>query len=58
LKVRELEKIKSEAILGGDDGWAFQVEFQTASGNKKFAVIDWQEYLDYREMLEKNGGTA
>jgi hypothetical protein len=49
LKVHELEKIKGEAFMGGDDGWAMQIEFQTMTGNKKFAVIDWQTFLDLRE---------
>ena len=45
LKLHDLEKIKAEAVEGGLEGWAMQVEF----GHKKFAVIDWQEYLDLRE---------
>lgn len=48
LKLAELEKIKAEAIMGGCEGWAFQVEFQGSTSNKRFAVIDWQEYLDLK----------
>lgn len=47
LQLADLEKIRAEAVMGGMEGWAFQIEFQ---GNppKRFAVIDWQEYLDLR----------
>ena len=48
LKLSTIEKIKSESIMAGGAGWAMQVEFQTASGNKKFAIIDWAEYTDLR----------
>lgn len=53
LKLADLEKIKAEAIMGGGEGWAFQVEFQGSTSNKRFAVIDWQEYLDLKA-AEKN----
>lgn len=48
LSLSDLEKIKAEALMGGGEGWAFQIEFQGSTSNKKFAVIDWQEYLDLR----------
>lgn len=54
LKLTEIEKIKAEALRGGMEGWAMQVEYQTVSGNKKFAVIDWQEYLDLKEAQKQN----
>lgn len=50
LKKDEMEKIKGEAFAGRDESWAMQIEFQTMSGNKKYAVIDWQEYLDLVEL--------
>lgn len=52
LKLPTIEKIKSEALLGGEGDWAMQVEFQTVSGNKKFAIIDWATYLDMRARLQ------
>lgn len=55
LKLVELEKIKAEALMGGDESWAMQVEFQTATAGKKFAIIDWQEYLDLRERAKEFG---
>ena len=48
LKLAEIQKIKGEALMGGAEGWAMQIEFQTGTSSKKFAVIDWQEYLDLR----------
>ncbi len=48
LNLSDLEKIKAEAFRGNDPDWAMQIEFQTGSGNKKFAVIDWQTLLDLR----------
>lgn len=39
--------------MGADEGLAFQVEFQGSVSAKRFAVIDWQEYLDLLE-LRKN----
>lgn len=50
LHLSDIEKIKAEALMGGAEGWAFQVEFQGVTSNKRFAVIDWQEYLDLRKM--------
>lgn len=52
LKLPVIEKIKAEALRGGDEGWALQVEFQTVSGNKKFAVVDWQELMNLRNSLD------
>jgi hypothetical protein len=48
LRLIDLEKIKIEALRGNDPMWAMQVEFQTQTGGKKFAVIDWQTFLDLR----------
>lgn len=56
LKLHDLEKIKAEALMGGDEGWAFQVEFQGVVGGKRFAVIDWQEYLDLKEAAKQVAG--
>jgi hypothetical protein len=49
LNLADLEKIKVEALRGNDPDWAMQIEFQTASGNKKFAIIDWQTFLDLKK---------
>lgn len=51
LKLTTLEKIKAEAIQGGELEWALQVEYQTISGNKKFAVVDWAAYINMRNEL-------
>lgn len=50
LKLSEIEKIKSEALMGGDDSWAMQIEFQTATAGKRFAVIDWNLFLEFRKL--------
>lgn len=47
LKLHELEKIKAEAVEGGLESWAMQIEFD----HKKFAIIDWQEFLDLRAQI-------
>ncbi|TXH10928.1 MAG: hypothetical protein E6R04_03940 [Spirochaetes bacterium] len=49
LKLSDLEKIKAESIMGNDAGWAFQIEFQGPVSGRRFAVIDWQEYLDLKK---------
>lgn len=53
LKARELDKIRNEALSGGDESWAMQVEFHGTFTKKKFAVIDWQEFLELRESKGK-----
>ena len=45
VRLMDLEKIKSEALRGGDPYWAMQVEFQTQTGGKQFAIIDWASFL-------------
>ena len=49
LKVEELDKIRNEALTGGAEDWAMQVEFQKQFGSKRYAVIDWDTYLYLRE---------
>lgn len=51
LKLAELDKIRSEAVVGGEESWALQVEFKPdgAVAGKRFAVIDWYEYVQLRE---------
>jgi hypothetical protein len=49
LKLSEIEKIKAEALMGGGESWAMQIQFETMSGNKKFAVIDWAEFEQLRQ---------
>ena len=44
----ELDKIRSEALMGGEENWAMQIEFQGQFTNRKFAVIDWDVFLSLR----------
>ena len=54
LKLDDIIKIQSEAMNGGAEDWAMQIEFQGSVGNnKKVAVIDWYSYLD---LIERAGG--
>lgn len=53
LKASDLEKIRNEALSGGDESWAFQVEFHGQFTKKKYAVIDWQEFLMLREFAQE-----
>lgn len=49
LKLHDLQKVASEAIMGGMEGWAVQVQFQGQMGqHKNFAVIGWDDYLQLR----------
>ena len=49
LKLSDINKIREEAMLGGMEGWAMQVEFQGQMGvNRKVAIIDWNTYLQLR----------
>ncbi len=52
LKLSELEKIRGEALMGGEESFAMQIEFQGQFRGKKFAVIDWDEFVNLREMLK------
>jgi hypothetical protein len=52
LHLSDLEKIKVEALKGNDSEWAMQVEFQAATGKRRFAIIDWQSFLDLRNSQE------
>jgi hypothetical protein len=53
LKRSEIMKIASEALMGGAEDWAMQIEFQGSLGSsKKVAVMDWQTYLDLRSKQE------
>jgi hypothetical protein len=49
LEIDTIEKIKAEALQGGAEDWALQIEFQGLPSNKRFAIIDWQTFLDMRE---------
>lgn len=53
LKSRELEKIRNEALVGGEESWAMQIEFHGTFTKKKYAVIDWQEFLRLRAMAKE-----
>ena len=54
LKQSEILKIREEALTGGADEWAMQIEFQGQAGvNTKIAVIDWYTYLELRKAEEE-----
>jgi hypothetical protein len=53
LKVSEIQKIQEEAVMGGMEGWAMQIEFQGPAGNhKQVAVLDWYTYLQMKKAAE------
>lgn len=53
LKLDELLKITTEALMGGLESWVFQIEFQGQAGmNRKFAVIDWAWFDELRRARE------
>lgn len=55
LKVSEIQKIQEEAIMGGLEDWAMQIEFQGPVGtHKQVAVIDWHSYLEMRKLQDDN----
>jgi hypothetical protein len=41
-----LDKIRNEALSGGQEDWAMQIEFQGQFTHKRVAVIDWDRFLD------------
>lgn len=52
LKLSDILKIRNEAVLGGMEPWAIQVEFVRGIGySTKFAVID---YFHFWELLHSN----
>lgn len=53
LTLAEIQKIQGEALTGGDEGWAMQIQFQGQFTNKKVAVIDWDEFLRLREAASR-----
>lgn len=53
LKLSDVNKIREEALLGGAEEWAMQVEFQGQMGaNRKFAIIDWNRFMQLRKLIE------
>lgn len=48
VKVSELDKIRNEALNGGEEDWAMQIEFQGQFTNKKVAIIDWDRFLELK----------
>lgn len=48
LTLAEIQKIQSEALMGGEENWAMQIEFQGQFTNKKVAVIDWDTFIRLR----------
>lgn len=41
-----IDKIRAEALSGGQEDWAMQIEFQGQFAHKRVAVIDWDRFLD------------
>lgn len=59
LKKNDITKITTEALSGGLEDWAMQIEFQGQMGiHKKVAVIDWNTFLDLREKAQAAGKYA
>jgi hypothetical protein len=61
VKLAEIQKIQGEALTGGMEDWAMQIEFQGQLGqHKKVAIIGWESYLDLLQksrMLDSVRGT-
>ncbi len=53
LTVAELQKIQMEALTGGEETWAMQIQFQGQFTNKKYAVIDWDTFVQLRQDAKK-----
>ncbi len=49
----ELLKIQTEALSGGEESWAMQIQFQGQFTNRKYAVIDWDAFVQLREAAKK-----
>lgn len=43
-----IDKIRNEALSGGQEDWAMQIEFQGRFSHKRVAVIDWDRFLDLK----------
>jgi len=52
-----LDKIRNEALTGGQEDWALQVEFQGQFKHSRFAVIDWDQY-ELLKTIEKEHKTC
>ena len=49
LHLSDLIKIQNEALMGGLEDWALQLEFTGQMGrSRKYAVIDWETYLQLK----------
>ena len=50
LHLKDLLKIQNEALMGGLEDWALQLEFIGQGGrSRKYAVIDWETYVQLRD---------
>lgn len=47
-----LDKIRNEALNGGEEDWAMQIEFQGQFTNKKVAVIDWGRFIELKQAFQ------
>lgn len=53
LKLSDVNKIREEALLGGAEEWAMQVEFQGQMGaNRKLAIVDWNRFLQLHRLCK------
>lgn len=53
LKLSDVSKIREEALLGGAEDWAMQVEFQGQMGaNRKLAIIDWNRFMQLHRLMK------
>lgn len=49
LHLSDLIKIQNEALMGGMEDWALQLEFLGQAGrSRKYAVIDWETYVQLK----------
>lgn len=54
LKEAVIEKIRNEALIGGQEGWAMQIEFQGQFTHKRVAVIDWDRFMMLKQFYKEH----
>lgn len=55
LKFADLLKIREEALLGGGEGWVFQVQYQGSLGGTRIAVVDAATYCQKVIAIQPKG---
>ena len=59
LKLKDLLKIRQEAVSGGMESWAMQVEFLgQAGGSASYAVLGYELYCDMHALVVKKSPLA